>query len=93
MHLAEADRACESRQDGEPPVATTKVRIPATASTVLIRERLHLLLEAAVARTDVGPPVTVVCAPAGSGKTTALATWARQRLERHGAWIAWVSLE
>jgi LuxR family transcriptional regulator, maltose regulon positive regulatory protein len=93
MHLAEADRACESRRDSEPPVATTKVRIPATASTVLIRERLHLLLEAAVARTDVGPPVTVVCAPAGSGKTTVLATWARQRLERHGAWIAWVCLE
>lgn len=93
MHLAAADNNCATGQAEQAPVATTKVRVPATASTALVRERLHDLLDAAVTWADVGPPVTVVCAPAGSGKTTALATWARQRTERHGTWIAWVSLE
>jgi LuxR family maltose regulon positive regulatory protein len=74
-------------------VAAAQVRIPATASTVLVRERLHLLLDAAVEGTDVGPSVTLVCAPAGAGKTTMLATWARQRVHRSGTRVAWVSLD
>lgn len=83
------ERACDSRT----AVAAAKVRIPATAATVLVRERLHLLLDAAVEGTDVGPSVTVVSAPAGTGKTTMLATWARQRIHRSGARVAWVSLD
>jgi LuxR family maltose regulon positive regulatory protein len=75
------------------PVAAAKVRIPATGSAVLVRERLHVLLDAAVAGTDVGPSVTLVCAPAGAGKTTMLATWARQRVERSGSRVAWVSVD
>src|SRR5262245_11172235 len=79
---------------GQPaPVAAAKVRIPAMSPTVLVRERLHLLLDAAVTGTDVGPSVTVVCASAGSGKTTALSTWARQRVGRTGARVAWVSVD
>jgi LuxR family transcriptional regulator, maltose regulon positive regulatory protein len=93
MHLAEADRSCVSERENAAPVATTKVSVPATAPTVLVRERLHVMLDAAVAQADVGPPVTVLCAPAGTGKTTLLAAWARQRIERHDAWIAWVCLE
>jgi hypothetical protein len=30
--------------------------------------------------------------PAGAEKTTVLATWARQRAQRGGVWVAWVSL-
>ena len=74
-------------------MAPPKVRVPATAPNVLVRERLHVLLDAAVAGTDVGPSVTMVCAPAGAGKTTMLATWARQRIERSGSRVAWVSVD
>jgi hypothetical protein len=35
--------------------------------------------------------LTVVVGPPGSGKTTLLAAWSRH-LQRHGAWVAWVSL-
>jgi LuxR family maltose regulon positive regulatory protein len=79
--------------DRRAPVAAAKVGIPATPPSVLVRERLHVLLDAAVAGTDVGPSVTVVCAPAGAGKTTMLATWARRRVERTGGRIAWVSVD
>lgn len=75
------------------PVAATKIRVPATTPTVLVRERLHLLLDAAVAATDVGPSVTLVCGPAGAGKTTLLATWAHQRVSRSTSRVAWVSVD
>src|SRR5688500_5693020 len=94
-----AERTIESAQHEEittvrlVPVAAAKVRIPATAPAALVRERLHLLLDAAVAGTDVGPSVTVVCAPAGSGKTTMLSTWARQRVDRNRGRVAWVSVD
>lgn len=83
----------EITPDRLPPVVAAKVGIPATPPTVLVRERLHDLLDAAVAGTDVGPSVTVVCAPAGAGKTTMLATWARRRVERSGGRVAWVSVD
>jgi LuxR family transcriptional regulator, maltose regulon positive regulatory protein len=79
--------------DEETPVAAAKVRIPAGPATVLIRERLHEALDAAVAGAGGGPPVTVVRAPAGAGKTTLLGTWARGRAERDDALVAWVSLD
>ena len=85
MHLSEPRRPSE--------VVAAKSRIPASAPTVLIRERLHDLMDAAVAGADVGPPVTVVRAPAGAGKTTMLATWARGHAERDDASVAWVSLD
>src|SRR5689334_18316157 len=75
------------------PVAATKIRVPATAPTVLVRERLHLLLDAAVAATEVGPSVTLVCGPAGAGKTTLLATWSHQRVSRSASRVAWVSVD
>src|SRR5690348_11859410 len=79
--------------DEETPVATAKVRIPVGTPTTLVRERLNVLLDSAVTGTTAGPSVTVVCAPAGSGKTTALATWARRQVERGEAAVAWVSLD
>lgn len=50
-------------------------------------------MDAAVFDGTVVPPVTVVRAPAGAGKTTMLAAWARRRAERHDTHIAWVSVD
>jgi LuxR family maltose regulon positive regulatory protein len=38
------------------------------------------------------PPVTLLSAPAGTGKTTLMSSWAKDRAER-GARVAWVSLD
>jgi LuxR family transcriptional regulator, maltose regulon positive regulatory protein len=97
MHLIEASANSENERivnDAEPdtPVAAAKVHVPAVPATILQRERLHALLDAAIAGTDTGPPVTVVRAPAGAGKTAMLATWARRQIER-GTCVAWVSLD
>jgi LuxR family maltose regulon positive regulatory protein len=91
MHLIEANQNSDIATTAEPdtPVAVAKVRVPAVAATVLVRERLHALLDAAVAAGDAGPPVTVVHAPAGAGKTAMLATWARRQATR----VAWVFLD
>lgn len=80
-----------SGRDGPVPVARTS--IPDVPATTLIRDRLHELLDAAVFDGDATPPVTVVCAPAGAGKTTMLAAWARRRIERHKTRVAWVSVD
>jgi LuxR family maltose regulon positive regulatory protein len=82
--------ACEERADPETPVAPAKVRIPAGAPAMLVRERLHVLIDDAVTGADEAPPVIVVCAPAGTGKTAALAAWARRQSEYA---VAWVSLD
>src|SRR6266545_479231 len=74
------------------PVAPAKIHIPAGAATALVRERLHALLDDAVAIAPAGSPVTVVCAPAGAGKTTMLATWTRRWVDSGNGSAAWVSL-
>src|SRR6266511_2366144 len=83
---------CGDGLEGDTPVASAKVRIPAVTSTTFVRRRLHDLLDAAVSGADDGPPVTVVCAPAGAGKTTVLATWAAEHVKHDDACVAWVSL-
>ena len=100
MHLIEASTNSENNRilaggqagESETPVAAAKVRVPAVPSRILLRERLHALLDAAIAGSDVGPPVTVVRAPAGAGKTAMLAAWARRHVDRGGC-VAWVSLD
>ena len=68
-----------------------KVRIPISTSRVLTRGRVFGLLDAAA--TSAGPGSMLhVCAPAGAGKTTVLAGWGR-RIERTGAYVAWVALD
>ncbi|WP_370963376.1 LuxR C-terminal-related transcriptional regulator [Amycolatopsis sp. cg9] len=59
-----------------------KVTVPRVPGIFVPRPRLAALFDRATAR-----PVTVVRAPAGSGKTTALAGWA------DGRDVAWVSLD
>ncbi|WP_439381132.1 LuxR C-terminal-related transcriptional regulator [Amycolatopsis lexingtonensis] len=65
------------------PVPGGKVAVPRLPGIFVPRARLAVLLEHATTR-----PVTVVRAPAGAGKTTALAGWAGD-----GRVVAWVSLD
>jgi LuxR family maltose regulon positive regulatory protein len=67
-----------------PIVNEAKLRVPRAHRETIGRRRLTRLLEAAAAR-----PLTVVCAPAGFGKTTALAQWT----EAAGRPSAWLSLD
>jgi LuxR family maltose regulon positive regulatory protein len=62
-----------------------KVAVPRLPRTFLSRPRLRAALDRAG-----GDPVTVVCAPAGYGKTALLAEWATSPRR---ADIAWVSLD
>lgn len=68
----------------EPPLFATKLFIPAPRPRRVARERLRDRLEAAR-----GGVVTLVAAPAGSGKSTMLADWAHAT-ERT---VSWLSLE
>ncbi|MFB9924217.1 hypothetical protein ACFFRC_05875, partial [Amycolatopsis halotolerans] len=53
------------------PVPGAKVAVPRLPGIFVPRPRLDVLFSRAAVR-----PVTVVRAPAGAGKTTALAAWA-----------------
>ncbi|USG65356.1 LuxR C-terminal-related transcriptional regulator [Brevibacillus ruminantium] len=64
-------------------VLSAKVHIPAKRMRLIERERLALLLDQGR-----GCKLTVVTAPAGYGKSTALGAWAA--LQKH---VAWVNLE
>ncbi|MFC3510784.1 LuxR C-terminal-related transcriptional regulator [Amycolatopsis halotolerans] len=65
------------------PVPGAKVAVPRLPGIFVPRPRLDVLFSRAAVR-----PVTVVRAPAGAGKTTALAAWAGV-----GRAAAWVSLD
>ncbi len=70
--------------DGSDALLTTKLSVPGTRAPILPRPRL-------LDRLDDGTraALTLVCAPAGYGKTTLLAEWSR-----HGDRpLAWVSLD
>jgi len=56
--------------------------VPVTPGVAVVRANL-------IERLDAGAAVTIVQAPPGSGKTTALAMWARRRLEE-GAKVRWM---
>jgi LuxR family transcriptional regulator, maltose regulon positive regulatory protein len=70
----------ESRQ------LNSKVRIPCAGDDVFRRDRLTELIERATAR-----PVTMIAAPAGSGKTVACAVWAAEKARSRR--VAWLSLD
>lgn len=91
MHLSvsRADSRIGPDDETNTLVAAAKVTIPVTASAIVVRDRLDLLVDAAVA----GGAVTLVCAPAGTGKTTTLAIWARRRMARGDTYVAWVSVD
>jgi LuxR family maltose regulon positive regulatory protein len=85
--------SCDKGEHGENLVTAAKTRIPPLGANELVRERLLALLDEPVTHLHGEQPVTLICAPAGSGKTTMLASWARHRAERTDACVAWVSLD
>ncbi len=77
----------------DPSPAVTKLRPPRPHGDAVARPRLDALLDAATR----AHTVTLVSAPAGYGKTTALAAWARPRSGGADAPrarpVAWVALD
>jgi len=64
-------------------IAATKLRIPNVRHAIVTRSSLYRLLDEGL-----DAKLTLLCAPSGYGKTTALSEWAKQS----GRVIAWVSL-
>ena len=64
-----------------------KLHVPPAPPSFVHRERLLALLDAGVER-----KLTVVCAPAGYGKTTLLADWVTSSLSARCP-VAWLSLD
>ncbi len=64
----------------------TKITAPPLRRRMVVRRRLIELVDEAVGR-----PLTLLSAPAGSGKTSLVANWVHQRRERSR--VAWVSLD
>src|SRR4051794_9255479 len=73
------------RTDGGDAFLRTKLEVPRLPAAVVRRERLLVLLDKGAAL-----PLTLVSAPAGSGKTAALALWAQEH--RPPGDVAWLSL-
>jgi DNA-binding CsgD family transcriptional regulator len=67
-----------------PPTSAAKLQVPEPRPESIRRERVLWQLKTATRQ-----PLTVVCAPAGYGKTTAVAQW----LERSTIEHAWLSLD
>ncbi|MEM9462783.1 MAG: LuxR C-terminal-related transcriptional regulator [Myxococcota bacterium] len=67
-----------------PRVLTTKLHVPVGRAARVVRPRIDALLRAGVEQR-----LTLVCAPAGSGKTSAVADW----LSRRELAAGWVSLD
>src|SRR3712207_5137021 len=68
-------------------LVTTKLRSPRTRPNLVERPRLHEALDRGEGR-----KLTLVCAPAGFGKTTLLVEWLMQR-SGNGRSVVWVSLD
>ncbi|WP_410663211.1 LuxR C-terminal-related transcriptional regulator [Amycolatopsis sp. lyj-84] len=83
-----------STHGGEPVVVPSpKLAPPPPASDVLERDRLLDALDQATSGEV--PSVTLLNAPAGSGKTVLLGSWFRRRARQHatGEHRAWISLD
>ncbi|MEO6089542.1 MAG: AAA family ATPase [Umezawaea sp.] len=93
-----SERHCRSViSDGQRPghpIAPPKLRVPPGEAPMVDRERLSRLLDEHTSTTSTVPPVTVVTGPAGAGKTTALAAWARRRAAQPSSGgVGWVTLD
>ncbi|MFU8850065.1 LuxR C-terminal-related transcriptional regulator [Micromonospora sp. SL1-18] len=81
--VPEVGVAASSAAAGAPPLLASRLAPAALPEPALVRPRLLERLDRGVAG-----PVTLVCAPAGWGKTTLLASWARAGGEPSPAWVA-----
>ncbi|HEX6555780.1 MAG TPA: LuxR C-terminal-related transcriptional regulator [Ktedonobacteraceae bacterium] len=93
LSLAHLEQTARSlRREQQPPqafdqgmlVLSGRLAPPRLPAALVERETLLSALDGALAT-----PLTLLCAPAGFGKTTLLATWAR----RNAAQVAWLSLD
>src|SRR5437660_11827252 len=93
LSLARLEETARSLLHAQQPAATTEQGMmllssqlapPRLPNALVERERLLTALDEALST-----PLTLLCAPAGFGKTTLLSAWA----SRHQAQIAWLSLE
>ncbi len=91
VHNAPVPRLRSSVSD-QRPLLLAKLRPPRLLSHLIIRERLHVLLDTGLER-----KLTLVTAPAGYGKTTLVNQWRSTRRipGRSGSFppVAWVCLE
>src|SRR3954447_20356340 len=74
-------------QIGAPPLLESKFHVPPARPRPVLRPRLTGRLDVAAL-----PPLTVVAAPAGFGKTTLLTEWLAG-VGGDEAFIAWLSLD
>jgi LuxR family maltose regulon positive regulatory protein len=71
------------------PLLTPKLGLPRLQRALIVRERLLAQLDAGLEL-----PLTLLCAPAGSGKTTLVRQWIALRGEQDwSASVAWISLD
>ncbi len=71
------------------PLLAPKLRLPHLHSSLVKRSRLLALLDAGL-----DGKLLLLCAPAGSGKTTLVRQWVEERLQRGDPLrVAWVSLD
>ncbi|WP_160148755.1 LuxR C-terminal-related transcriptional regulator [Amycolatopsis alkalitolerans] len=71
-----------------------KLTVPPAPERHVPRTRLHRLLRRGPFAGDPRPSVTLVCAPAGFGKTTLMASWtAHQPLRPRHDHLAWLTLD
>lgn len=66
------------------PWVVTKLRSPELRDGVFARPRLSQILDGAV---QAGEPLVLVSAPAGSGKSTAVAAWSSSRTDLSTVWM------
>lgn len=77
-----------SRPFGE-PLLEPKLRLPRISTELVVRERLFRRLD-----TGLECMLTLLCAPAGFGKTTLIGQWLNARLiQEHVSPVAWISLD
>jgi LuxR family maltose regulon positive regulatory protein len=82
--LASPTQTAMQAATGQPLLLSSKLTPPRLPHALVERERLLVALDRALLT-----PLTLLAAPAGWGKTTLLAAWAR----RNAARVAWLSLE
>src|SRR3954452_2632420 len=76
------------QKESAPERSSAGVRVPQVARTFVQRERLDKLLDEATRR-----PLTLLVAPAGTGKTATLAYWARRSGAARVRWLDGRSLD
>ena len=72
------------------PLLSTKFIIPGTGSKVLPRPRLTRIMEASLRQQA---PLTLVCGPAGYGKTTGVSHWLNATRDKRLEKTAWLALD